>query len=385
MPYLAGLIISQDETFKVEVTGLLRSGPIPTSVIDEGAAKQAAPDIVLVDGRSDPSAAILAVERARRSMPNSGIFLVARAADPNLIIQAMRAGANEFLTWPPAAESVHEAVLRASARRDSLPGTRAGGTTLVFFGAKGGVGTTTLAVNVAVDLARTGKKSTVIVDLDPGLGEASLLLGVRPRYTLLDAMDNLERLDPEFLKELTVKHKSGVDVLAGSEKFERPGTVDAGAVEEVVRFLTRQYDYVVVDAGRDVNPCTVMALYAADHIFLIGTPDVAATRNAQRLLEHVRPLGACGDRIRLVLNRTVEPLPIPLKHIESVVGLPVFHTFPSDFKNVIGAVNTGVPVVLAGGSDFASQVDKFARRILIPGAEAPAGGSIFGLTRASLW
>ena len=94
--------------------------------------------------------------------------------------------------------------------------------THVFLGAKGGAGTTTVAVNCAVELARQSKRPTVILDLKPCLGEVALFLGVRPRFTVLDAIENLHRLDKDFLKELVSRHKSGVDIIAGSEQFDRP-------------------------------------------------------------------------------------------------------------------------------------------------------------------
>src|SRR5262249_58114636 len=105
------------------------------------------------------------------------------------------------------------------ARRESAAGAKPSAT-LVFFGAKGGAGTTTTAVNCAVELARLSKRATVIVDLKPGLGEVALFLGVRPRYSVLDAIDNLHRLDREFLRELVMKHKSGLEILAGSDQFD---------------------------------------------------------------------------------------------------------------------------------------------------------------------
>ena len=150
----------------------------------------------------------------------------------------MRAGANEFFTWPPAEEAFDEA-LRADSRaaRRGAVGAKPQATTLVFFGAKGGAGTTTLAVNCAVELARLSKRPTRHRRPQAGLGEVSLFLGVRSRYTLLDALDNLHRLDGEFLRELVVKHKSGLEILAGSDHFDRPGAADSAALEEVFRLL----------------------------------------------------------------------------------------------------------------------------------------------------
>ena len=225
------------------------------------------------------------------------IFAVAAAAEPDLILQAMRAGANEFFPWNAEGprrlgsmeESFHGAVRRTAARREAASaGARQPCVTHVFLGAKGGAGTTTVAVNCAVELARLTKRPTVIVDLKPCLGEVALFLGVRPRFTVLDAIENLHRLDKDFLKELVSKHKSGLDILAGSEQFDRPNAQDAGAIEELLRVLAKTYDYIVIDAGNMINACAVSALYAADTVFLVTNPDVPSIRNAQRLVDRVR-------------------------------------------------------------------------------------------------
>jgi Flp pilus assembly CpaE family ATPase len=134
----------------------------------------------------------------------------------------------------------------------------------------------------------------------------------------------------------------------------------------------------------------VAALYAADMMFLIANPDVPSVRNAQRLLERVRQLGACGERVRFVLNRAAEPYPIPPKQIEGALGHPIHHTFPSDYKTVSTALNSGVPLALTGNSDIATQFDSFTRRIIDPAAgavaPAPAKRARLGLERiASLW
>jgi pilus assembly protein CpaE len=391
MAQLAGLIVSQDEEFKKHVGRMLRSGAIPVSLTDERVARDlSGTDLIIVDIRGDASSAMAAIERLRGAATGAGIFAVALATDPDLILQAMRAGANEFFTWPPNDESFHGAVRRTGARRETAHGARPTATTLVFFGSKGGAGTTTIAVNCGVELARLSKRSTIIVDLKPGLGEVGLFLGVRPRFTIIDGIDNLHRLDREFLKELVIKHKSGLEILAGSDQFDRPGAADGSAIEELFRLLARQYEYIVVDAGSQINSCSVAALYTADQMFLVANPDVPSVRNAQRLLDRVRQLGACGERVRVLLNRAAEPYPIPPKQIEGALGHPIHHTFPSDYKTVSAALNSGVPLALTGNSDMALQFDRFTRRILEPNAEetttaAPKKG-LLGFDRlASIW
>ena len=390
MAHLVGLIVSEDEAFKQHIGRILRAGAIPVSVIDDRAARDSAsPDLVIADVRGDAGSAMSSIERLRAGLPGAGIFAVAREADPDLILQSMRAGANEFFTWPPAEEAFQVAIRRTAARRETAHGARPSVTTLVFFGAKGGAGTTTLSVNCGVELARLSKRSTIIVDLKPGLGEVALFLGVRPRYSLLDAIDNLHRLDREFLRELVVKHKSGLEILAGSDQFDRPGAADGGAIEELLRLLARQYEYILIDAGSQINSCSVAALYTADMMFLVANPDVPSIRNAQRLLERVRQLGACGERVRVLLNRAAEPYPIPPKQIEAALGHPIHHTFPSDYKTVSTALNSGVPLALTGNSDIAAQFSSFTRRILDPAADAapqPAKRGRLGLEKiASIW
>jgi pilus assembly protein CpaE len=391
MAQLNGLIVSDDEEFVTGIARRLRSGAVSVRLLDETTAQGTSPDVVIVDIRFSQSAAMPAIEQLRGRWPSTSIFAVAAGVDADLVIQSMRAGANEFLAWPPPAETFDEAMRRTSARRASVPSTSAQATTMVFFGAKGGAGTTTLAVNCAVEIARQKKRPTLIVDLKAGLGEVTLFLGVRSRYTMLDALDNLHRLDQEFIKELVVKHKSGLEILAGSDLFDRPGSSDSGGLEEVFRILGRQYEYIIVDAGAQMNACAVSTLYAADTIFLVANPDVPSVRNAQRLLDRIGQLGASGDRVRVLLNRAAEPYPIPPQQIESALGHPISQIFLSDYKTVSTALNSGVPLATAGNSELASQFDSFARRLLDPnaadqGASVKRGPLPLGLQRlASIW
>ena len=390
MAQLNGLIVSDDQDFVIAVSRRLRSGAVSVRPIDEHAAQSSPPDVIIVDLRTAHAAAMPAIEKLRGRWPQAVIFAIATAVDADLVIQSMRAGANEFFAWPPAAETFDEALRRTAARRAAAPSSTQP-TTMVFFGAKGGAGTTTLAVNCAVEIARLKKRPTLIVDLKAGLGEVTLFLGVRSRYTMLDVLDNVHRLDQEFMKELVVKHKSGLEILAGSDLFDRPGASDSGSLEEVFRVLGRQYEYIIVDAGAQMNPCAVAALYSADTIYLVVSPDVPSVRNAQRLLDRIGQLGASGDRIRVLLNRAAEPYPIPPSQIENALGHPIHQIFLSDYKTVSTALNSGVPLALAGNSELASQFDSFARRIIDPDAvDAPSTDKRspmpLGLQRlASIW
>lgn len=392
MAQLLASVVSDDEQFRRQAERLLRSAPVPMAVLDAAAPRGAtSPDVILVDIRRDAAAGAASIERLRGTFGHAAVFAVAAASEPDLILQAMRAGANEFFTWPPAQDTLHGAIRRTAARREAAQGARPSVTTLVFFGAKGGAGTTTIAVNCGVELARLTKRSTVVVDLKRGLGEVALFLGIRPRFTLLDAIDNLHRLDREFLRELVTRHKSSLDLLAGSENFDRPGAGDGSAIEELFQVLARHYQYIVVDAGSEITACTQPALYAADTMFLVANPDVPSVRNAQRLLDRVRQLGVPGERVRLLLNRTAEPYPIPPKQIETAVGHPIHHTFPSDYRTVSAALNSGIPLAASGDSEVAIQFDRFTRRLIDPTTTMPEDAppptrSLLNLGRiASFW
>jgi len=236
--------------------------------------------------------------------------------------------------------------------------------TNVFLGAKGGAGTTTVAVNCAVEIARLTKRPTAILDLKPSLGEVALFLGVRPRFTVLDAIENLHRLDREFLRELMARHKSELDILAGSEQFDRPNQQDATAIEELLRVLSRLYDYIVIDAGNMINSAAASALYAADAIFLVTNPDVPSIRNAQRLVDRVRQLGAGSERVKILLNRVSDQSLIAPKQIETALGYSIHQQFTSDYRTVSTALNSGVPLALANHSELAAQFSSFTRQML---------------------
>jgi pilus assembly protein CpaE len=390
MARLNGVVVSDDEAFRAQIAALLRLGPVPISAIPDSAADSGVSvDIVVIDFRGDLDAAMARAARWRGANP-AGIFAIARDSTPELILQAMRGGANEFFAWPPPDVAFHEAVRRA-AGRVAASASPAKSTTIVFLGAKGGAGTTTVAVNCGVEVARLSKRPTVIVDLKAGVGEIGLFLGVRSRYSLLDALDNLHRLDHEFIRELTTKHKSGLDILTGSDQWERPGPSDGPALDEVFRLLTAQYEYLLIDAGSQITPTAIAALYSANVICVVANPDVPSVRNAQRIIDRIRQLGPCAERVRLLLNRAAEPFPIPRTQIEAAVGHPVDHSFPSDYKTVSAALNSGVPLALTGNTELAAQFDRFTRRILDPAGEVaeaapPARKIPLGLNRiASIW
>jgi pilus assembly protein CpaE len=374
MAQLTSQIVSYDDGFKRQLAALLRASGVPVGIVEGRSPEGNSPDLVVIDIRGDASSGMAAIERLRATSPSLAIFVVAAAAEPDLILQAMRAGANEFFPWSAldggptsqaSLESFYGAVRRSAARREAASaGAKPPCVTHAFLGAKGGAGTTTVAVNCGVELARLTKRPTIVVDLKTCLGEVALFLGARPRFTVLDAIENLHRLDKDFLKELVAKHKSGLDILAASEQFDRPNAQDAGAIEELLRVLTKTYDYVVIDGGNTINSTTAAALYAADTIFLVTNPDVPSIRNAQRLVERMRQLGAGSERIKILLNRVSGEHLIAPKQIETALGYGIHHQFSSDYRTVSTALNSGVPLAMTNSTELASQFDSFTRHLI---------------------
>jgi pilus assembly protein CpaE len=344
---------------------------VSVALVDDRHAGTNPPSLTIVDIRHG-SKGVDAIERLRSSWPSSSIFAIASTTQPEQILQAMRAGANEYLSWP-LDDSFNLAVHKAAERSKPKDGSRSC-SVQSFFGVKGGAGTTTIAVNTAIEIARTSKKPTLILDMHQFLGEVALFLGVRPRFTLVDALDNLHRIDSEFLRELVVKHKSGLDILAGGEQTDRPGPQDAIIFEQLLQTLGRTYDYIVIDAGIVTGPCSDVAVFAADSIYLVATPDVASVRNAHRLVDRIGQLGAGKERIRILLNRMSDQHEIGPKQIESTLGFGIFAVFPSDYAIVSAALNSGVPLTLSNHSELAAQFAAFTRQIVLPNQAGSGSG-----------
>ena len=334
---------------------LLRAGGVPVGIVEgRGAERRARTSSSSTSAPTLRPAWRPSSGCARRS-PAVAIFAIAAGAEPDLILQAMRAGANEFFPWTPGGatqasrameESFHGAVRRTAARRDAAnAGTRQPCVTHVFLGAKGGAGTTTSRSTAPSSSRGSRKRPTLILDLKPCLGEVALFLGVRPRFTVLDAIENLHRLDKDFLKELVAKHKSGLDILAApNSSIAR--TRRTPARSRSCCACSRTYEYIVIDAGNTINSCAVAALYAADTVFLVTNPDVPSIRNAQRLVDRVRQLGAGSERVKVLLNRVSDQHLIAPKQIETALGYGIHHTFTSDYRTVSTALNSGVPLTL---------------------------------------
>ena len=233
-----------------------------------------------------------------------------------------------------------------------------------YLGTKGGTGTTTLAVNGAADIRRMTQRSTVIVDVTHGPGDVALFLGLRPRHSLLSALDHLAWIDPVLMSKYVVEHECGLHVLAAGDEYNRPGPRDVDALEQTIRALDATYDFVILDAGASFTMATAATLPMSDVILMVANPDVPCLRNLQRLVDRVKASGVPDERLRIVLNRASEFGVLSTAQIERVLGVTISLSVNSDYRTVASAVNSGVPVSALRESELNAQLDAIARTII---------------------
>lgn len=235
---------------------------------------------------------------------------------------------------------------------------------VTFLGTKGGTGTTTLAVNCAADIRRITGRRTLVLDLTTGPGDVAVFLGLRPRYSLLDLLDQVSWMDPLAIPRFATEHDCGLHALTGADEFGRPAGRDAEGVDQALRALPSSYDYVVIDAGSMLSPCSPPALQRADLVMLVANPDVPCLRNLPRLADAVRLAGVAAERIRIVLNRASDTGALPVTQIESVLGRRIDFTLTSDYRSIASALNAGVPVSTLRTCDVQAQLEALARGVI---------------------
>jgi pilus assembly protein CpaE len=234
---------------------------------------------------------------------------------------------------------------------------------VTYLGTKGGTGTTTLAVNGAADIRRITGRSTVVVDLKYGPGDVALFLGLRPRYSVLTAIDHLAWIDPATLRRFVVEHGCGLHVLAAGDDFGRPSLRDADYIEQLLRALNSAYDHVIIDAGCTLMPPATTAMQLSEAILLVANPDVPCLRNLPRIIDAVKSAGVPAERMKMVLNRASEFGVLSTAQIEHVLGFSITHSVSSDYRTVASAVNSGVPVSALRVTDLNKQLEAIARGV----------------------
>lgn len=302
-------------------------------------------DAIIIDLDPDPERALDVVENICAAGTGITVMVYSGRSDHDLLVRSMRAGAREFLTEPLSPNTVAEALVRASARRDEgrRPKKKVTGKLFVFTGAKGGAGVTTVASNFAVALARHCGGKAGLVDLDLGLGDAALTLGLTPKFTIVDALQDTGRLDAEFFSALLTPHSSGLAVLAAPDQISGE-LISKSTAMKLVTLAREQFPYVVVDAGSGHGELQEALFAAANTVYLLAQVSLADLRNANRVIKRYFSDSEPGN-LEIVMNRYVaRTLEIDEAAITKALTRPVSWKIPNDYPAARRAQNTGVAI-----------------------------------------
>jgi pilus assembly protein CpaE len=300
-------------------------------------------DAFVVEIDTDTDAALDVVETICARRPAATVMVYSAANQPDLLVRSMRAGAREFLAGTVPSAVLSEALLRASARRAELATKRTRGKVLLFWGAKGGSGVTTLVTNFALALRQEAGSAVALVDLNTQLGDVAVLLGVTPRFTIADALLNPDRLDEEFVATLATQHRSGVSIIAAPDTYSSSRPIEAKIVGRLVDLLASQFPYVVLDAGPGLGNSAEPLFQLASTIYVVTQVDIPSLRNSQRFLSYLQGFG--HPRVELVLNRyESRQSGFDDERLSKAVGVQPKWKVPNDYEAVRRASDTGTPL-----------------------------------------
>jgi pilus assembly protein CpaE len=330
----------------LQQTGAVRSikqWPIPAEKLPDSG--ETLPDVVFLDLGRDPDPYFTFGSMLRRMRP--GMKIVAcSAASPNnhqLLLEAMRAGVQDFLPKPVSTDSLKDMLARF-AQELEIKDVASLDRLIVVMGAKGGVGATTVAVNLGVQLATYARKSVALLDFARPLGNVHLLLDLHPRFGVRDAVDNMDRLDSHFFAGLLTKHKSNLEILGGATQPEEWQTIPIPPLERVVNVAQNSFDMVLMDMGSQFSSEWSTILRMARMILLVSEANVPSLWTLERRLLALKGFGINPDRTRIIINRWHKGDEEVLKSVQKDIKKPIFACLPNDFRKASEAVNLGTPL-----------------------------------------
>jgi pilus assembly protein CpaE len=315
--------------------------------------------IITLGANSDQT--IKLIQRLATESPKTALISAANDADPDLLLQSLRAGAREFLKLPISAEELKTVLDRVAdfcVAQVETPKKK--GRMIAVFSSKGGCGTSFIATN----LAAAASVRTVLVDLNLQAGDLPLFLGVDPRYSFADMAENRSRLDDALIKSFVTPYSSNLSLLAAPREADAADEIEPEHVFEVLQRLRESYEYVVLDPQHTFDSITLAALDQADEIVLVLTLDIPAIRSTQRALEIFDRLGYPRKKIRIVVNRWSKQIDLDLQQVEKFLGEPVIGFVPSDYQTAVTSINLGQPLVQSeANSKIAQEIRRVARTI----------------------
>jgi len=375
----------------VEVVGVARTGREAIEI-----AKEAKPDVLLMDINMPDMDGIAATEIIRKNVPFTQIVILSIQNDPNYMRRAMLAGARDFLTKPPTIDELNSAIRRAGTNareeRQKLPqmstvqsarsgsaqafgsGGGVGGRVITIYSPKGGSGCTTLATNLAVCL-NSEETSVVVVDANLQYGDVAVFLNEQGKFSILDLTPRADELDPEIINNVTIKHaQSGVRILAAPMKPEQSDSVTGEQFSQVIRYLREMFSYVIIDTASALTNITAAAIDNSDLLILITTQDIPSIKNSRLFLDEIDALGFDRKRIVFVMNKFDKRIGITPEKVSENLKQEITSVIPFE-ERVIVSVNRGIPFILIDKSrplsrSFQALADAIKQRIAA--IEAPA-------------
>ena len=319
------------------------------------------PDVVLIDisGWREPLEGLVTSIRGATGDPM--IIALNSTNDPDSILASMRAGINEYLS-PPLRDPLRKALERRSAERSRqrIAGAKTGGKSFAFFSAKGGCGATTLITHVAAELGRQNQK-VLLADLDLDSGMVGFITKTKSVYSILDAVNNLHRLDIHYWKALVSNGIPGVEIVAAPLALASKQQIKDEQVRHVLGFARPHYDWTLVDLGRSLSHTAMAALDEIDEACLVTTLEVPALHQSKQIIQTLLDSGYGKNKIRLILNRAPKRLDITPNELEKMLGVPIFFMVPNDYPELYETYAEGR--MLNRNSDLGKQIAKLAIKL----------------------
>lgn len=317
-------------------------------------AKDTEPDVFIILVEEPLIRALQTVEALSDLMPNSPIIAYSSVSEPDAMRKAMLAGVSDFLVTPVKEEelinSVHTVIQQEERRRARAAGEAEGpvsaGTVITVFGAKGGIGKTTIATNLATALVQKTNQSVVLVDLDTRFGDVAILMDIPVERSIADMAMPEEEITRDIVQECLYTHNTGVAILPAPIRPTDWRSVHAGHIERIVSLLTQTYDYVILDTPGTFNDIVARALELATMVMLVATVDMASLKDTLLAIDMLRSWNFPQDKIKLAINATNEAVNVQPAEVKRMLGRDVFWSIPYD-RNISTATQLGMPVVVA--------------------------------------
>lgn len=296
----------------------------------------------------------------------AAIIACSASHDHQSVLNAMRAGCTDFIGGGFDSESFLKTLARIN---ESWTAKAAHSTTLgsvlTFFGAKGGVGTTTLAVHIAIYLVQCHKKKVLLIDNHPQLGHACIYLGIDgSRYNFHELVRNLSRLDSELLRGYIATHSSGLEVLASPDTCGGRKATDPVSMAQTLDFLRGEYDYVIVDCPTALDDTNLAVIEASTQVFAVATPEIGSIRDLSRHVDVLSQNENNAEKLKVVINRFSAQHAVSVEQIEKAIRLPISYKLPNSYAEVVRAGIMGEPISHKHKSDFSNQLLKWASNLV---------------------